>query len=53
MTEVFFGQLLSGRHPFFVPGEDNQETVKQKILSGNLSTDGPEWYEIGQKQKNL
>lgn len=43
---VILYQMLSGRHPFFVAGLDDRETVKHKILYENPSTDTPEFKTV-------
>lgn len=35
---------MSGKHPFFGPGCENQATVKYRIVHENPPTDQEEWY---------
>jgi len=40
---VILYQLLTGVHPFFVPGMDNEESVKEKILNVEPPLSGDCW----------
>ncbi|EPR63861.1 calcium-dependent protein kinase CDPK9 [Toxoplasma gondii TgCatPRC2] len=50
---IIMYQLLSGIHPFYVPGLDNEETVKSKILTVDPPTTGEEWQCVTSQAKDL
>ncbi|PHJ15709.1 calcium-dependent protein kinase cdpk9, partial [Cystoisospora suis] len=50
---IIMYQLLSGIHPFYVPGLDNEATVKNKILNLDPSLTGDEWQCVSSQAKDL
>eukprot|EP00921_Rhytidocystis_pertsovi_P007106 GHVQ01011954.1.p1 GENE.GHVQ01011954.1~~GHVQ01011954.1.p1 ORF type:complete len:663 (-),score=106.03 GHVQ01011954.1:1018-3006(-) len=50
---IIMFQLLSGTHPFFTPKEDDEESVKRKILNYDPSFAGPTWAIVSSKAKDL
>lgn len=50
---VMLYQMLTGIHPFFIPGKDNAETAKQKIVLCKVDYPPDAWNQISPLAKNL
>ncbi|KAL8272802.1 hypothetical protein Esti_003276 [Eimeria stiedai] len=46
-------KLLTGRHPFYIPGRDDEESSRKKILFCDPSFTGERWRRISSEAKDL
>eukprot|EP01054_Gregarina_sp_Poly1_P009394 Gregarina_sp_Poly_1__9393@NODE_587_length_7368_cov_122_746473_g453_i0_p2_GENE_NODE_587_length_7368_cov_122_746473_g453_i0NODE_587_length_7368_cov_122_746473_g453_i0_p2_ORF_typecomplete_len679_score123_54Pkinase/PF00069_25/5e65Pkinase_Tyr/PF07714_17/1_1e38EFhand_7/PF13499_6/0_0011EFhand_7/PF13499_6/3_4e10EFhand_7/PF13499_6/1_2e14EFhand_8/PF13833_6/0_0048EFhand_8/PF13833_6/6_1e05EFhand_8/PF13833_6/0_012EFhand_8/PF13833_6/1e08EFhand_6/PF13405_6/0_0011EFhand_6/PF13405_6/4_5e06EFhand_6/PF13405_6/2_2e len=50
---VIMHQLLTGVHPYYIPGMDDEKSVELKILETVPSMTGPEWTYVSPAAKDL
>jgi len=50
---VIMHQLLVGTHPFYTPGVDDENSVRERILTEVPSFSGPEWAMVSANAKDL
>lgn len=50
---VIMHQLLTGIHPYYVPGVDDEKSVERKILETVPTASGPEWTYVSGAAKDL
>eukprot|EP00922_Rhytidocystis_sp_ex-Travisia-forbesii_P067445 GHVS01100337.1.p1 GENE.GHVS01100337.1~~GHVS01100337.1.p1 ORF type:complete len:697 (-),score=81.60 GHVS01100337.1:723-2813(-) len=50
---IIMYQLLSGEHPFYEAEEDDEDSVRHKILNVDPPTNGQQWINVSSQAKDL